>query len=180
MQLTDFECPNCGADELVPGENQLLLCAFCGSAFGEAARICPKCGHYSETGERHCASCGAQILRDCPACGADNWILAEHCIQCGRNLDLIEQLARRWQQTTAQRLYERQAAMTSLKEREERASQERMAALAEAERIRQQALALARESQRQRDRQIYVLAGVAVLIFVIAVLLVYLLSVGGG
>ena len=180
MQLTDFECPNCGADELVPGENQLLFCAFCGSAFGEAARICPKCGHYNETGGRHCALCGAQILRDCPARGADNWILSDHCIQCGRNLDLIEQLSRRWQQTTQQRVYERQAAMTSLKEREERASQERIAALAAAERIRQQALALARESQRQRDRQIYILAGVAVLILVIAVLLVFLLSIGGG
>jgi len=179
MRLSSFECPNCGANEMVQAENQQLVCAFCGTSFGEVMRICPKCGYYNEAGAHHCAQCGMQIVRSCPACGADNWILADHCVQCGRNLDLIEQMVHRWQQTTEQRLHDRQAAMASLKEREERASQERMAALMEAERIRQEALALTRESQRKRERQMYVLAGVAILVFLILVVLTLLLTFGG-
>ncbi len=85
-------------------------------------------------------------------------------------------MARRWQQTTEERLYERQHSMISLKAEEERASQERMAALVAAERIRQDALALARASQRQRDRQIYVVSVAVLFVFVIIVILVLLLA----
>jgi uncharacterized membrane protein YvbJ len=180
MQLNDFECPNCGGHDMETAEDQRLMCRFCGSAFGEVTRICPKCGHYNDENVRHCSKCGTRIVRECPACGADNWTLADHCVQCGRNLDLIDQMAQRWQQTTEERLYERRAAMTSLKEQEERASQERMAALMEAERTRQEALALARESQRQRERQLYVWAGVALLVFVVLAVLMLLLTSGGG
>jgi hypothetical protein len=176
MKLTDFECCNCGANEMEPAENGQLICLFCGTSFGEVTRICPGCGNYNEEGVRHCARCGSPLVRDCTACGAENWVLAEHCVQCGRNLDLIDQMARRWQQTTEERLYERQHSMTSLKAEEERASQERMAALVEAERIRQDALALARASQRQRDRQIYVVSAVVLFVFVIIVILVLLLT----
>ena len=176
MKLTDFECSNCGASEMEPAENGQLLCLFCGTAFGEVTRICPQCGHYNEEGDRHCARCGSAIVRDCTACGADNWVLAEHCVQCGRNLDLIDQMARRWQQTTQERLYERQEGMAALKAEEERASQERMAALLEAERIRQEAVALARASQRQRDRQIYTYSAIALFVFAIVVVLLILLT----
>jgi maltodextrin utilization protein YvdJ len=178
MRLTDFECPNCGAIEMVSLQTQHLVCAYCGTTFGQVARICPQCGHYNEAGGRHCALCGAQILRDCPACGADNWVRADHCVECGRNLDLIEQLARRWQKTTQQQLRERQAAMVSLKEEQERASQTRMAGFLEAERTRQEALTRAREAQWQRDRQIYVLISVAVFAFVVIVVVMLLLAAG--
>jgi hypothetical protein len=164
---------------MVPAEDERLLCLFCGTRFGESTRICHECGHYNQAGARHCAACGAQILRDCPACGADNWVLADHCAQCGRDLALIERMAHRWQKTTQQRLYERQSAMLALKEREEKASQERMATLVEAERKRQEALAQARELQRQRDRQLYQFAGVAIIVFVAIVVLVLLLTSGG-
>jgi len=70
--------------------------------------------------------------------------------------------------------------MVSLKEREERASQERMASLLEAERLRQEALAVARDSQRQRDRQVYLVIGVAFLAFVVVAAAVLLLSCFGG
>lgn len=178
MRLTEFECPNCGANEMLSMQDQQLVCAFCGTTFGQVERICPQCGHCNEVGGRHCALCGAQILRDCPACGADNWVLADHCVQCGRDLDLIERLARRWQKTTQQKLYDRQAAMVSLKEQQERASQTRMAGLLRAERTRQEALARAREVQLHRDRQIYVLIGVAVFAFVVIVVLMLLLAPG--
>ena len=118
-----------------------------------------RCGHYNEQGVRHCSDCGARLVRDCPACGAVNWVLADHCVQCGRNLDLIDQMTRRWKLTTQERLAERRSTMSTLKEQEERASQERMATLLEAERIRQEALALARSSQHERDRRIYVCVG---------------------
>ncbi len=179
MHLTDFECPNCGANDMVPGEKQQLICTFCGTSFGEVTRICPECGHYNEAGVRHCARCGTLLVRDCPACGAENWVVARHCVQCGRNLDLVERMARRWQQTTQQRLYDQMADMASLKEAEEKASLERMSAFMEAERIRQEALALARESQRHRDGQIYLLVVGAIVVFIIVVLLTFLLTSSG-
>ena len=55
-------CPNCGAKEMVPTEDQQLLCVFCGTSFGQVTRICPKCGHRNEDGAHHCARCGTQIL----------------------------------------------------------------------------------------------------------------------
>lgn len=179
MQLTDFECPNCGANDMVQGESRELACTFCGTSFGQVTRICPECGHYNEAEGRHCARCGTLLVRDCPACGADNWVLAEHCVQCGRNLDIIDQMARRWQKTTQQRLYDQMESMASLKDEEERASQDRMASLMEAERIRQEALALARASQRQRDRQMYNLVVAGIIGFVIIVVLVLVLTSGG-
>jgi ribosomal protein S27AE len=179
MQLTDFECPNCGASEMVASEERRLICVFCGSSFGEVARICPGCGHYNQVGVRHCSRCGTRLLRACSACGADNWVLAEHCVVCGRNLDMIERMTHRWKQSTQQWLYEQREGMAALKEAEEQASQQRMAALMEAERIRQEAIALARESQQQRDRQLFTVMGVVIAIFAIVVVLALLLTSGG-
>jgi hypothetical protein len=179
MRLTDFECPNCGANAMAASEELELVCEYCGTALGEVTRICPRCGHYGAPGDHHCTLCGARILRDCPACGVDNWMLARYCVECGRNLDLVERMAQRWQKTTQQRLYERQAAMISLKEGEERASQARMAELMEAERKRQEALAEARALQRQRDRQLYVLAGVSIVLVVVIIVMLLLLTPGG-
>jgi hypothetical protein len=179
MHLDDFECPNCGANEMVLGERQRLECNFCGTSFGEVTRICPRCGHYGEVGARHCQQCGAQIRRECPACGVENSTAASNCVHCGRNLDLIEQMTRRWQLTTQQRLYDQMAGMASLKEEEVRASQERMAAFQEAERIRQEALALSRATRLKQDRQIFrwVVAGIVAFIFLVVV--VMLLTAGG-
>lgn len=179
MAFIDLECPNCGAPELEPGEDQQLVCPFCGSVFGDLTRVCPGCGHYNEAGVRHCVRCGLSLVRDCPACGADNWVLAEHCTRCGRDLDLIERLASRWQQTTQERLYERRTAVAELKEQEERASQARMAGLMDVERRRQEALARARVERRERDRQVYTLVVVAFVIFVVVVLVTLLLTAGG-
>jgi hypothetical protein len=93
-------------------------------------------------------------------------------------LDLIERMTQRWKQSTQQWLYEQRESMTALKEVEEWASQQRMAALMEAERIRQEAIALAQEAQHQRDRQLYTVLGVAIVIFVIVVVLALLLTSG--
>ena len=174
VALREFECPNCGGYEMEVTADGWLLCQYCGSSFGEVMRICPQCGHYNEDGARHCAECGAQLVRDCPACGADNWALAEHCVHCGRNLDLIEHMARRWQLTTQQRLDKQRASMTVLKAEEERASQERMAALMEADRIRQEAIALAQAAQRERDRRLYTATVVGLAVFITLVILIVL------
>jgi hypothetical protein len=176
MLLADFQCPNCGANGMEPATSGELHCPYCGSSFGELTRICPQCGHYNEPGVRYCSDCGTQIARECPACGAENWALADHCVQCGRSLDLIEHLARRWQQSTEQRLFERRTAVTRLREEEERASEQRMAAILEAERIRQEAVALAQESQQRRDQQILGVAGVALVIFVLLIVALVLTS----
>jgi uncharacterized membrane protein YvbJ len=180
MQLTGFECPNCGASEMVPTEDRQLHCVFCGSSFGEITRICPKCGHYNEDEVRHCSQCGATLIRDCPVCGADNWALAEHCVQCGRNIDVFERMSQRWQKTVQQHLEERRASMAALKEQQERASQARMATFMEAERDRQVAIAQAREAQRERDRQLLIITGITTAVFIVIVVLLLLLTSGGG
>jgi uncharacterized membrane protein YvbJ len=176
MQLEKLECPNCGAEELAPDQQGRLSCLFCGSSFGEVTRICPNCGHYNDEGVRFCAQCGNPLLRDCPVCGADNWILADHCVQCGRSLDLVEQMVQRWEQTTQQRLQDWKQKVAQVKAVEEKASEERMAPLVEAERIRQEALTLARATQRKRDRQMYVLVAVGIALFVVIVLCLLLVS----
>jgi hypothetical protein len=179
MELYKLECPSCGAKELALDENGYLVCTFCQSNFGEVTRVCPSCGSSNEEQVRFCERCGSPLIRDCPVCGADNWILAEHCVQCGRSLDLIEQIARRWQLTTQHRLQERKGEVAQVKAQEEKASEERMATLMEAERIRQDALALARATQRKRDQQIYVWLAILVAVFVIiAVVLVILSRIG--
>lgn len=176
MELYKIECPNCGAKELVPDENGYLVCAFCHSNFGEATRICPNCGILNEEGARFCEQCGSPLIRDCPVCGADNWILAEHCVQCGRSLDLIEQMARRWQLTTQHRLQEWKEGVAQVKVDEAKASEERMAILMEAERVRQEALLLARAAQQKRDRQMYMWLVIIVAALVVIVLLSLILS----
>ena len=179
MQLSGIQCTNCGGKEFSQGEQGQLICAYCGSAFGEVTRICPYCGHYNEAGVRHCARCGEPIIRDCPACGQDNWILTEHCVQCGRNLDVIERIVRRSQETTQQRLEEHRAGVAAVKDREERASQERLAEFLEIERQRQEALALARQAQRQRERQLVLWLAIAAFVLVLVVIVALLLSSGG-
>ncbi len=180
MELNNFECPNCGAKNLVQDERGRLTCTFCDSSFGEATRICPNCGDYNEDGVRHCARCGTALVRDCPACGADNWALAEHCVNCGRSLDVIEQMARRWQQTTRERLQQWRAGVAELRANEESATRRRMAVLMETERARQEALLKAQAVQRQRDRQMYVMVAVSLAVFCLIVVVLLLLSLAGG
>ena len=176
MELYKVECPNCGAKELSPDDNGYLVCAFCQSSFGEVARVCPSCGTYNEEQVRFCARCGSPLIRDCPVCGADNWILAGHCSQCGRSLDLIEQMARRWQLTTQTRLQEWKDEVGQVKAEEAKASEGRMATLMEAERVRQEALALARATQRKRDQQIYLWLVIVVAVFIVIAVFFLVLS----
>lgn len=179
MKLTTFECPSCGAKEMQPDAQERLLCLYCGASFGEARRICLECGHYNEEGARHCQDCSAPLSRACPACGAENWVLAEHCTDCGRHLDMIELMARRLQQTTQERLRQRQAGMVAIKEREEWASEQRMAVFLEMERERQEALARAEALQARRDRQMLLLGAVGLLGLALVLAAVLLLSLAG-
>jgi Double zinc ribbon len=180
MELYKLECPNCGAKELAADDNGYLVCAFCQSSFGEVTRVCPSCGTYHEGEVRFCEKCGGALIRDCPVCGADNWILADHCSQCGRSLDLIEQMARRWQLTTQTRLQEWKSDVAQVKAEEQKASEGRMAALMEAERVRQEAVALARATQRQRDQQIYLWLVIVLAAFVLVVVLLLIFSLVRG
>jgi ribosomal protein S27AE len=167
---TDYACPRCGGTEVVLRKDQQLVCSNCGSVLGDVSRLCPSCNHYNQDGARRCAKCGTELVRECTACGADNWVLATYCSQCGRNLGIIERLARRSQQTTQQRLYERKASMTSLKEREEWASQLRMAAIGNLERFQLEALAAAQAGAGDDGRRFFrILAVIAALLFIAAI-----------
>jgi predicted ATP-dependent serine protease len=177
---TDRGCPKCGATEVVLRKDQQLACSNCGLVLGHVSRLCPSCGHYNADGLRHCSECGTELVRECTACGADNWVLATYCSQCGRNLGIIERLARRSQQTTQQRLHERKATMASLKEREEWASQVRMASITDLERLQQESLVAARVAQEGGgQRFLHILAVIAALLFVAAIVAL-LLTAGGG
>jgi hypothetical protein len=180
MRLTAFQCPNCGAKEMLTDAQDRLLCPYCGTSFGDVQRICFECGHFSEEGARQCQARSAPLVRDCPACGADNWVQADHCTECGRNLDLIGLMARRLQLSTQQRLQERQAAMADLKEDEEQASQRRMAVFLDMERDRQEALAQAAALRARRDKQILILVGVALGALVFVLVLAAILSIVAG
>jgi len=174
---TDRGCPKCGASEVVLRKDQQLACSNCGTVLGEVSRLCPSCSHYNEDGLRHCSICGTELVRECSSCGADNWVLASYCSQCGRHLGLVERLARRWQQTTQQRLYERQASMGPLKEQEEWASQGRMASIMHLERL--EPLGLGPTARGHGDRRLLrILAVVAALLFV-AFIVALLVTVGG-
>jgi len=179
MEIADLECPNCGASQIETTDDGRLVCVYCDSILGPAAQVCPECGHRNGEGVRYCADCGAQILRECPACGVDNWLLADHCRQCGRNLDLIEHLAERWKTTTQQRLYEQQAGMAALKDREEQASVRRMAGMMEEERLRLEAIAQAEAGQRRKDRQMLALMAGVLIFFAILAMVAIVLSATG-
>lgn len=168
---TDRGCPKCGATEVVLRKDQQLACTKCGSVLGHVSRLCPSCSHYNQDGLRQCSLCGTELVRECTACGADNWVLATYCDQCGRNLGIIERLARRSQQTTQDRLYQRKATMSSLKEREEWASQIRMSSIMDLERLQLESLAATPLTKAGADQLILrILAIVAALLFIAAVL----------
>ena len=168
---TDRGCPKCGATEVVLRKDQQLACTQCGSVLGHVSRICPSCSHYNQDGRRQCSICGTELVRECTACGADNWVLATYCSQCGRNLGIIERLARRSQQTTQDRLYQRKATMTSLKEREEWASQMRMSSIMDLERLKLESLASASAAKEGSGQLIlHILAVIAALLFIAAIL----------
>jgi len=168
---TDRGCPRCGGSEVILRKDQVLACSKCGTVLGHVSRLCPSCSHYNEDGLRQCSNCGTELVRECTACGADNWVLATYCSQCGRNLGIIERLARRSQQTTQQRLYQRKATMTSLKEREEWASQMRMSSIMDLERLQMEPLASAPVAKDGGGSVILrILAVIAALLFIAAIL----------
>jgi ribosomal protein S27AE len=168
---TDRGCPKCGATEVVLRKDQELACSTCGSVLGHVSRLCSSCGHYNQDGLRQCSSCGTELVRECTSCGADNWVLATYCSQCGRNLGIIERLARRSQQTTQERLYQRKATMSSLKEREEWASQMRMSSIMDLERLQLESLAASPVTKEVGDQLLLrILAVIAALLFIAAVL----------
>jgi len=176
MELYKLECPNCGAKELALDENGYLVCRFWRQQLWRDHARLPKAVVPITKSRCGFASGVATVDPGLPVCGADNWILAEHCVQCGRSLDLIEQMARRWQLTTQHRLQEWKGEIAQVKAAEEKASEGRMATLMEAERIRQEALALARATQRKRDRQIYTWLVIIVVVFVLLIVLFMILS----
>ena len=176
---TDRGCPKCGATEVVLRKDQQLACSKCGSVLGHVSHLCPSCSHYNQDSQRQCSLCGTELVRECTSCGADNWVLATYCSQCGRNLGIIERLARRSQQTTQERLYQRKATMSSIKEREEWASQMRMSTIMDLERLQLESLAVTPVAEKASDQLLLrILAVVAALLF-IAAILGLLLTTGG-
>ena len=168
--LQSLNCAKCGGTPLTDNGDGTISCPFCGSVFAHPERVCSRCDTVNEMNARYCASCGETLREPCPRCGALNWAQAPHCRGCGAALDVLEKIAARRVETTAQRLQRIQAEMPTLKEEAERASQARLDKMWAQERVRLESLAKAKSEQRRQERLILTIAAVALAVMVIVIL----------
>lgn len=148
MELT---CPACSAPELEFDGEATFECAYCGTTL-----------------------VASQI--NCPACGTLNAQGADECSNCGEPLSIVASVLDR-QGSLGTPLWVRRlrSQVADLKQREQQASDERMAAFQQIDQRRIAAEAAAQARQRAKDSNIifYGLVGVLVVIllaFVIAAL----------
>jgi predicted amidophosphoribosyltransferase len=172
FNLQEMACPNCGAPRMGVVDNRRLVCAYCNADFVIAETICPECANFNEPGTDYCTQCGTAISRLCPACGTRNWANAEICEHCGRRLDVIENMAARWHQSTQRRLQEQMAEAPALKRREEESARTRSAALWESEDRRQQTLRQAQAARDVQEQRLMTVAVIALLVFIAIVVVV--------
>ena len=174
--LQSLHCTQCGASPLADNADGTVSCPYCGTQFAHPERVCSQCGTVNESDARQCISCGQKLQEPCVRCGALNWVHASRCKSCGALLDMLEHIAARRAETTAERLHHFQAEMPALKEEAERASQARLDAMWAKERARMEALAKARAEQQRQERLIWTLAVAGIGIVFIALLVLALIA----
>lgn len=174
--LQSLHCTQCGASPLGDNGDGTVSCSYCGTKFAHPERVCPQCGAVNEQDTRQCVSCGQRLREPCVRCGTLNWVHASHCRSCGALLNVLEHIAARRAETTAERLHRFQAGMPALKQEAERASQARLDAMWAKERARMEALAQARAEQQRQERLIWTLAAVGIGIVLITILVLALIA----
>lgn len=135
---------------------------------------CPQCStpglEVADDGTIDCPNCGilqASRHKVCPACGHENIFNAENCIVCGEPLTIVSQIMiMQSDHNQPFRLKQVRSQASAIKEREERASQNRMEAFQEIDRRREQVLAEAQEAQKVYQRRVstvmFIIAGLFV------------------
>jgi ribosomal protein L40E len=167
--LQSLSCPSCGGTLLTDKGDGTLSCPYCGAAFAHPDRVCPSCEAINELDARYCASCGEKLREPCARCGALNPVQASHCHQCGAALGVLEHIAARRAESTAERVIRLQASMPPLKEEAERASQERLEKMWTKDRARMEALAKAKAEQERQERLLWTIAALAIVALVIGI-----------
>lgn len=139
---------------------------------------CPNCGHASFTPNRdgtlicdHCQTGYALPERECPSCGALNPLQARRCLVCGQELAIVDAMFTRLTRTTSDQLRRVREGGVSAKEKEDAASEERLAEMWAEENRRRQALAQAR-AERDRQERVMVTVALGVVAFVILVAII--------
>lgn len=148
----DLRCPACLAPNLEFDGDSTFECTYCGTTL-----------------------VAGQI--NCPACGEQNSQAAELCGNCGEPLSIVASIIDR-QGRLGPPLWVRRlrSQVADLKQREERASEERFAAFQLTDQRRMQAEATAHAQQRTRDSNIifYGLAGILVVVLLAFIIAAFL------
>lgn len=128
MNLTSFNCPNCGHPlSNNTASRQPFKCQACGSllllspkADEKQPNICPKCETVNSIYQRYCTRCGTKLLLDCPVCYRSNSSQLEFCEGCGANIQ--EEILRReaWRNVKAHNDRRRKAILQKMEQDEQR------------------------------------------------------------
>jgi hypothetical protein len=103
-------------------------------------------------------------------------VQASYCHDCGAALDVLEHIATRRAETTAERITRLQASMTPLKEEAERASQARLEKMWAKDRARMEALAKAKVEQERQERLLWTIAAAAIVALVIGIVVLTVIA----
>jgi len=174
--LQALNCPQCGGSPLTDNGDGTLSCSYCSSAFAHPDRVCPRCETVNEVEALACTGCGEKLKEACPRCGTFNWLQAPHCRQCGAALDLLEHIAARHAETTANRIVRQQSEMNALKAEAERASQARLQAMWARDNARLEAMDRDQARQQRQERLLWIIATTAVVLLLLCVLVASLLA----
>jgi len=142
----EIKCPNCGHTSFTPNQDGILICD-------------------------HCQAGRSQPERECPSCGALNPLQARKCLACGQELAIVDAMFTRLTRTTSDQLRHVRESGVSAREREDAASEERLAKMWDEEDRRRQALAQAR-AERDRQERVMVTVALGVVAFVIVVAII--------
>lgn len=175
MQLSEMECPNCGAP-VTDVENHHIQCYYCGTVLNLHQSLCPYCNLINPQGSSFCIQCGEAIVRVCPACNHENWAGAEHCAKCGRVLDLLEIITKSRIRDTRARLEHQQREALGLKIREAAQAEARMKQFWAVEHERQTEIARRTEELHKRERLI--LGGIVLGVLAVILLLIVVSLIG--
>ncbi len=174
--LQSLKCASCGASPLMDNHDGTIACPYCGATFAHPERVCPRCQTVNELDARQCVSCGQTLRHPCARCGTLNWSQATFCRRCGASLDVLEHIAARRAETTANRIVRLQSSMTSVKEEAEEASQARLAAMWARDNARLEAVAKSKSRQQRQERLLWAIATIAILAVIFAIVAMTLVA----
>lgn len=148
-------CPYCEASFYRLRDEQWLVCQECGHEFDLQRDLCPACGRLNRADTKRCASCGSPLRQD-----------------------VVERVIRERGRDRQDWVEARLSVDASQVERDQQASQQRMEAYWAEERALRAAQTEARARQRARERNTLIVLGVFAVLFILALILLALLTSG--